>query len=392
MTRPLRLMAVLPGLAPGGAEVQLAQLLHELPREEFECELVTLFSARLDPDLERRLGVSELPLRDLAVAPLASKEQGVLHAAGNLRRARPLLEARIREFRPDIVYTRLWYAGLTVASLPRRGRFVHVANEENALANLDDRGRVKRLLRRYVIAQADAWVVPTQGLFAEFVRGGARANRGTVVYNGTAIPPLPTPRALSAPARFAAMGRLVPGKGFDRLLRTARLARQGGADFRVDVAGEGPERGALEALARELGVEDVVRFVGYVHDPHAFLAGHDGFLLTSRAEGFANVLVEAMACRLPVVAMDINYGPNEIVVPGETGFLVPDGDLAGFAARLNELVADPALRTRMGDAGRARAETVFSTAHMTAHFRDVFFRAAGWARQGGENAHVWHSW
>ncbi|WP_102127688.1 glycosyltransferase [Deinococcus planocerae] len=391
MTRPLRLMAVLPGLAPGGAEVQLAQLLHGLPREEFECELVTLFSARLDPELERRLNVRALPLRDLAVAPMRDEEQGALHAARNLRRARPLLAARIREFRPDIVYTRLWYAGLTVASLPRRGRFLHVANEENALDNLDDRGQAKRLLRRYVVAQADAWVVPTRGLFDEFVRGGARAGRGTVVYNSTAIPPLPAPRAASAPARFAAMGRLVPGKGFDRLLQAAERARRAGANFRVDVAGEGPERRSLETLARALGVEDVVRFVGYVPDPHAFLAEHDAFLLTSRAEGFANVLVEAMACGLPVVAMDIRYGPNEIVVPGETGFLVPDGDLAGFAARLSELAADPALRARLGRAGRARAEAVFSTGRMVAQFQDVFFRAAGRPRQE-ERTHVQHSW
>lgn len=394
VTRPLRVLAVLPALAPGGAEVQLAHLLHELPREEFACELVTLMTAPPDESLERRLNLRELSVHDLAVAPLAAGEQGIGHAARNLWRARPRLEAHIREFRPDIVYTRLWYAGLVVSTLRRRGRFVHVANEENALDNLDDRGRAKQLLRRHVIAQADAWVVPTQGLFDEFVRGGARAGRGRVVYNATALPPLPAPHPASAPppAQFAAMGRLVPGKGFDRLLRGVHLARQAGASFRVNVAGEGPERGHLETLARALGLEDTVRFVGYVPDPHEFLARHDAFLLTSTAEGFANVLVEAMACRLPVVAMDIRYGPNEIVVPGETGFLVPDGDLPGFAARLTELAADPALRARLGTAGRARAEAVFSTARMTAQFRDVFAGAAGRPRPQEEEPHVQHSW
>ncbi|MEF2277264.1 glycosyltransferase [Deinococcus sp. YIM 134068] len=226
----------------------------------------------------------------------------------------------------------------------------------------------------------------------EFVRGGARAGRGRVVYNATTLPPLPPVHPASSPAQFAAMGRLVPGKGFDRLLRSVHLARQAGADFRVNVAGEGPERGHLETLARALGLEDTVRFVGYVPDPHGFLARHDAFLLTSTAEGFANVLVEAMSCRLPVVAMDIRYGPNEIVVPGETGFLVPDGDLFGFAARLSELAAAPALRARLGTAGRARAEAVFSTARMTAQFRDVFAQAAGRPRPQKEETHVQHSW
>ncbi|GMA13839.1 glycosyltransferase [Deinococcus metallilatus] len=392
MGRPLRLMAVLPTLAPGGAEVQMAELLRGLPDHGIECELVTLLSSRPDEDLARRLHLSELRHTDLAVAEHLPGNQGLRHALTNLRRARPRLAAHIRAARPDVVYTRLWYAGVVVGSLNRRRLgFRHVANEENALDNLDDRGRVKRLLRRWVVAQADRWVAPTRGLHDELVRGGARAARGRVIHNATPLPERVAARVDRVP-RLAAMGRLVPAKGFDRLLDAAAALRDRGAPFTLEIAGEGPERAALERQIVALGLGDRVRLVGYVASPLAFLLEQDVFVLSSRSEGFANVLAEAMACGLPAVAYDIAYGPNELILPGHTGLLVPDGDQAGMTDALAALATDPERRRAFGTAGRARAEEQFSVAGMTAQFAEVFFQAAGLIPGRGGERNVRNYW
>ncbi|ADV65820.1 glycosyltransferase [Deinococcus maricopensis] len=396
MTAPTcRVLAVLPALRPGGAEVQLAYLLRHLPRPQFDCELVTLFSAPHDDALNARLDLGDLRVHDLAVAPVTDGGHGLMHATRNLIRARARLAERIRAFQPHVVYSRLWYAGVTVGTLNRRRLpFAHVANEENTLDNLDDAGRLKRLLRRWVVAQADHWVAPTQGLHDQLVAGGAPLNRGHVIHNATPLPPpLPTRSARPGePVRFAAMGRLVPAKGFARLLDIAARVKAEQVPFTIDVAGEGPERAALEARARALGVDDTVRFVGYVPDPIAFLSAHDAFLLTSHTEGFANVLVEAMACALPTVAFDIDFGPNELIVPEQTGALITDGDHGEYADAMLTLARDAQVRAAYGAAGRERAETLFSIPRMVSHFSEVFSGAVPRPRQQGGNVHVRHSW
>lgn len=156
--------------------------------------------------------------------------------------------------------------------------------------------------------------------------------------------------------------RLTPQKGQDLLLRAAALLAERGRDFCLLVAGTGPERKRLEALARELGVAERVVFSGFVRRMKAFHASLDIFALSSRFEGFCYAMVEAMACRTPVVALDASSNPE---VLGGGGLLVPPDDPAAFADALQRLMDDAALRTRLGKSGRAlveehyRAETVF---------------------------------
>lgn len=386
----LRVLAVLPTLARGGAEVQLIHLLDGLPGETTDHRLVTLLSQDPAQSLEDRVHAAGLPWLDLNLARDPRRPMGLRHAARNLLAARRELGRVIRAFQPDVVYSRVWFASLAVALLDRRRLgFRHVVNEEAALVNDDDPGLAKQLLRRWVTAQADAWVVPTRGMFGQFADGGASAGRGHVIYNATPMPPGPPPAKAPGPVRFAAMGRLAPTKGFDRLLGACVLLRDRGVPFLVDVAGEGPDREALERRARDLGLEGVVNFVGYAKDPIQFLLERDAFVLTSRDEGFANVIVEAMACWLPVVSFDIDFGPRELVVPGETGFLVADGDLAGLADRMEELARDPDLRARFGEAGRAQAVTRYSVESMVGEFTRLFASVQSADRPATSWADLW---
>jgi glycosyltransferase involved in cell wall biosynthesis len=115
----------------------------------------------------------------------------------------------------------------------------------------------------------------------------------------------------------------------------------------------------LRALARELGLDPVVQFLGERRDVPALLAASDIAVHPSHEEGFSNSILEAMTAGLPLVVTAVG-GNVEQVIENENGFLFPPRDAAALAAALEKLLADPALRRRMGEASRRRIETEFS--------------------------------
>ena len=142
-----------------------------------------------------------------------------------------------------------------------------------------------------------------------------------------------------------------PVKGVDVVIRGfARMAASSPGALLV-LAGDGPERPRLESLARELGVADSVRFMGVRSDMESVLPAFDLFALCSHSEGFSNAILEAMGMGLPVVATRVG-GNIEMVEDGVSGYLVPPGDDPALGERLLALARDPALRRRMGEAGR----------------------------------------
>ncbi|HPF36174.1 MAG TPA: glycosyltransferase [Candidatus Krumholzibacteria bacterium] len=136
----------------------------------------------------------------------------------------------------------------------------------------------------------------------------------------------------------------------------ARLAPD--RDFTALIAGEGPDRAALERRTAELGLTDRVRWLGFRTDAADLMAASDLLALPTREEGFPNTLLEAMALGLPVVSTPVD-GIPELVLHGETGLLVPPQDPAALAAALAALLDDPSRRRVLGEAGRRRAETEF---------------------------------
>jgi glycosyltransferase involved in cell wall biosynthesis len=142
------------------------------------------------------------------------------------------------------------------------------------------------------------------------------------------------------------VARLEAGKGLDVLLRAAAHLPE--ATFAI--AGDGPERVVLEALARALGVDERVRFLGFRNDVEALLAGCDVFVLPSLDEGFPLSVLEAMAACRPVVASDVG-GVPEAITHDETGLLVPPGNPDALAAALARLLDDAPTRRRLAISG-----------------------------------------
>ena len=216
--------------------------------------------------------------------------------------------------------------------------------------------------------RCDHLVGNTRGIRDWLVERGWPAERAHVVPNFAQDFAGAAPAALPAPPgapRLLALGRLHRNKGFDVLLRA--LASLPGAH--LSLAGEGPERAALEALARELGVAGRVAFLGWREDAGALLAACDVFVCPSRHEPLGNVVLEAWSATRPVVAAAAQ-GPREVVRDGETGLLVPVEAPEPLAAAVASLRADAPRRAALAAAGRAEFERAHAAAPVLARWAD----------------------
>ncbi len=182
-----------------------------------------------------------------------------------------------------------------------------------------------------------------------------------MVHNGLdMIPGSFARRPLVPPYRIRALGRLVPKKGFDVLIRSCRILEECGLDFQLAVAGSGHCREALVNLARELKLEGKISFPGFItHDRVSeFLASGDVFVMpsvvdpTGDRDGLPNVILEALLHKLPVVATDV-CAIGEIVQDGTTGFLVPQKDPFALARAIVKAVGDRESGARMAEKGRS---------------------------------------
>lgn len=145
------------------------------------------------------------------------------------------------------------------------------------------------------------------------------------------------------------VGRLVRQKGFDLLLRAVAELRE--LPIRLTILGEGEEREKLRALAENLGVAQDVHLPGFAKNPYAWLKKADLFVLSSRWEGFGHVIVEAMACGVPVLATRCPSGPDEIICDGVNGRLCEPESVSDLSEKIKALVMDPDQRKRLAEAG-----------------------------------------
>jgi glycosyltransferase involved in cell wall biosynthesis len=172
---------------------------------------------------------------------------------------------------------------------------------------------------------------------------------------------------------IGAAGRFVAIKGLVYLLRAVAQLGAEATDVRVEIAGSGPERHALECEVEALGLVGRVKFLGWQDRLEPAMANWDIFVQPSLEEGFGIGALQAMATGLPVVATAVG-GLTEVVIDGGTGWLVPPGDATALAARLRWLLLNPQQRRVMGAAGRARARECFSVDRMVSEVSGIYDR------------------
>ncbi len=274
----------------------------------------------------------------------------------------------LRKLRPDILHVnlRIPYScqyGILAGLFTRGVRVVAVEH-----CPLDTQSAFSRWIKRHSSARLAAHVsVGKQG--ARMIESEAHLppNSLRVIYNGVPeVETEPLPRLASGPV-IGSIGRFDRLKGYDLLVK-AMPALPG---VTVVLIGGGPMRDELEQLARELQVTGRLILIDWSDEPRRYLAGFDLFVLPSRVEAFGLVLVEAMLAKLPVVAADVG-GVSECVAIDETGLLVPVDDVAALTSAIQRLLADPALRAKLGEAGLARARKFFSRERMVKEFETLY--------------------
>jgi glycosyltransferase involved in cell wall biosynthesis len=347
----MRIAHVMAGAAQGGAEAFFERLALAQARRGHDVLAVI----RRDAARAARLEAGGL-------APVELGFGGPLDLLTG-RRLRAALDA----FRPQVV----------VAWMNRGARFARAASR-GATWTL-----VGRLGGQYDLSYyrgCDLLVANTLGLCDWIAGQGWPRERLKHLPNFAADLAGAAPAALPFPpgARvLLAMGRLHPNKDFPTLLRA--LARMP-ADVHLALAGDGPDRAALEDLARGLGAR--LAFLGWQQDVGALLAASEILVVPSRIEPLGNVVLEGFSAARPVVAAAA-AGPREVIADGQTGLIVPIGDEAALAAALGGLLGDPARAAAIGAAGRAEFLARHAEAPVLAAW-DLFLAAASRIR-GGSN-------
>lgn len=288
--------------------------------------------------------------------------------------SRRSIAGMIRRWRPDIVQTYMTRATVLTRLRPGRGA-VHVAR-------LGGYYKVDRF------RHAHAWVGNTRGICDFLVRNGIAPDKVFHIGNFVAEPaPTPADRrqavraALGIPAEatvVVSMGRFVPKKGFDLLLDAFdRLpAAIDGRPVHLVVAGDGPERARLHALAAGLRSAARVHWPGWQVDTTPYHDLADVFACPSRDEPLGNVILEAWAHGRPVVST-ATAGATELVAPGDDGLLTPVGDAAALAAALARALHDEALRRQFGEAGRRKVRQQFSQDAIVRQYLELYRRLTG---------------
>ncbi|HEX6579555.1 MAG TPA: glycosyltransferase [Actinomycetota bacterium] len=259
----------------------------------------------------------------------------------------PGLVRYLRRERPAAMLTSMNYVnvvGIWARALARVDTQL-VVNEQNALsleAAHSPRRRhrmLPRLIGRFY-PWADRIVAVARGTADDLSRtAGLPRERIDVVHNPIVTPelkqladaPLDHPWFRPGePPVVVSVGRLAEQKDFGTLLRAFAQVRDE-RDARLVILGEGPERGSLEALVAELGLDDAAALPGWVQNPYPWMKGAGTYVLSSRWEGLPSVLIEALYCGVPIVAADCLSGPKEILEGGRHGLLVKVGDVDGLA-------------------------------------------------------------
>jgi len=226
--------------------------------------------------------------------------------------------------------------------------------------------RFVRCVSNFCRAQVMAWTAPQAWPRLHVVRCGVDPTQFQLAEHGS-----------EGPVRIAAIGRLDPIKGYPLLLEACARLGAKGVDWNLELVGDGPLRGDLERLARDLGIEARVRFAGALaaDDIPALLRRMNLFVVSSFMEGLPVVLMEAMAAGLPVVATRV-AGVTELVEEGVSGFLAPPGSVEELQGALERAMAARSRFAELGHHGRRRVERDYDIRGSARALLELFGRHA----------------
>lgn len=361
---PLRILEIITALDRGGTAKQFSLLATALPRDQFEVHVCALDRGGPRAD--------DLRAKEIPVTVIGRSWKFDPAAYFRLKR-------QIAKLKPDIVHTWL-FAANTYGRYAALGAGVkHVIAGEQCV----DRWKVwhELALDRRLARRTERIVANSSGVVDFYVSKGLPAGKFVVIPSG--VPPQPAMPSgsrqellaeLGLPADtllIGAIGPLLPHQRLKDLIWSADLLKCVREDVHFVIIGDGPQRWRLERFRDQCEIQDRVHFLGERADlprilPHLFCLWH-----ASEYEGQSTAIMECMAAGVPVVATDIP-GNRDLVVPSETGYLVPLGDRGEFARKTKVLLDDISLAQGYGAAGRKRIEQEFSIDQMIARYVELY--------------------
>jgi glycosyltransferase involved in cell wall biosynthesis len=353
----------------GGAENAMFMLLESLDRGDWEPTLLLDAAPGTEP-LAERAAELEVPVRRVPPTPLGlSGARRVPAMAAMLRREHPAL------FHAHLSWPLAAKYALAAAALSRVPGVIATLQ----LIPEFELERSSYLQLRALSLGVDRYIAVSREIAGELIeRFRWPAAKVEVVHNAVDVERFDVSAAPALRAQLGAsarrplvltLGRLDEQKGYPVLLEAAaRLP-----EALIVIAGKGPERPALEALAAGLGIAERVRFLGHRTDIPQLLAACDVFVLPSLYEGSSLAVLEAMAARRAVLSSAIG-GTEELIDDGDSGLLVPPGDAAALEDALDRLLADRKLRETLGARARERVEASFTRQAMADQVVEIYER------------------
>ncbi len=350
-----RILQIIPSLDRAGAEKQLALLVANLPRDEFDVQVCALTrGGELAADLKQ----AGIPLTIL----------------GKRWKADPTcywkLRKLITQLKPDIIHTWMFTPGVYGRVAGRQLGVPHLIHSERCADKW--KSNWQWAFDRRLAAHTDRIIANSSGVRDFGVEHGIPAEKYLVIPNGIA-PAAPSNvskdellKELGLPPDIlliGAVGRLWPQKRVRDLIWVMELLHIIRPEIHLLIIGDGPERPELERYVRTVEGTSYMHFLGHRSDVSRILPHLDLFWQGSGYEGMPNAVMEAMAAAVPVIATDIP-GTRDLVVSGETGFLYPIRGRKEFCKKSDELLADLATARKLGNAGRDRVLAKFPLAPM----------------------------
>jgi len=355
---PIRLFLMINSFETGGSERQFTVLAQNLASPQFETHVGCI--SRIGPLAHNFPNVPEFPL------------DGNLYGWRSLR-ARLNLSRHLRHHHVEVAHAFDFYTNLTLIPAARFARVPVVIGSHRQLGDLLTPAKFRAQAAAF--HWCDAVVCNSQAAADRLIVAGLSLSKIAVIGNalldeafGSASPAMPKRTGVLRVAMVARMNhRYKNQSGFLRI--AARLHRHM-PNVEFVLVGDGPLRKELENEASALGLGSSAIFLGDRRDIPAVLASIDVAVLTSDSESLSNVILEAMASGLPVVAYDV--GGNSELLRDQRGFLIPAGNEAAFADALQRLLADAAHREQLGRSARQFAEGNFSLDRVRQRYAELY--------------------
>jgi len=368
--KKIRVLFVINSLAGGGAERVLVHILENLDRSQFDISLCT-FSSQVDYNIPSDIKYFSFNKRNYF--DLLS----IIYKLKNI----------FQFEKYDVVVSFLTYTNIfvTISWLLSGKKIPLVISERcNPIDNLKNQrySRIKLKLISKLYPFANVVITVSEGVKKSLLSCfKIPTTKLKVIYNPVNIKKIDILRRekITEEAVFKndnkpiiiSCGRLTKQKNYPSLIKAIKILKDTGIKANLIILGKGEEEKRLKKLVKDLNLEKEVRFLGFKKNPYKYISRATIFVLSSKYEGFPNVLLEAMACEVPVISTDCHYGPSEIIEHGKNGFLVPVNDEYALAEKIKILLKEPTLRRNFAIEGRKTVEKKFDLKRIIKQWEDL---------------------